>query len=86
MAVADIYTALNEDRPYRKAMSRQESMSVLNKMVRDRALNREFVGLLERNFDEIEHFRCEAQRTSTEEYRSMNPLFIKRYQKGNRNN
>lgn len=75
MAVADIYTALNEDRPYRKAMSRQQSMTVLDKMVKERALNQEYVELLERNFDEIDHYRCEAQRVSAEEYKVMNPLF-----------
>ncbi|WP_054695813.1 HD-GYP domain-containing protein [Syntrophomonas palmitatica] len=82
MAVADIYTALNEDRPYRKAMSRQQSTSVLNQMVKERALNREYVELLEQNFDEIDCFRCEAQRISNQEYHIINPLFAKKYQRG----
>ncbi|NLW90157.1 MAG: HD domain-containing protein [Syntrophomonadaceae bacterium] len=81
MAVADIYTALNEDRPYRKAMSRQQSTSVLHEMVKERALNNEYVGLLEKNFDEIDYFRCEAQRISNEEYHNMNPLFMGKCQK-----
>lgn len=75
MAVADIYTALKEDRPYRQAMSQSQSMSVLHQMVKEGAINSDYVRLLERNFDEVDHFRCEAQKISSEEYSSMNPLF-----------
>jgi len=35
LACLDIYQALGEDRPYRKAMSHEEAMSIMRQMVRD---------------------------------------------------
>ena len=38
MAVSDIYQALSEDRPYRKAMSKDKAFAILDQMVADNHL------------------------------------------------
>ncbi|OWW20163.1 HD-GYP domain-containing protein [Noviherbaspirillum denitrificans] len=47
VAVADIFTALTEDRPYRAGMKKEECMDVLYKMARDGAIDGEVVSLLQ---------------------------------------
>ncbi|NOZ25846.1 MAG: HD domain-containing protein [Nitrospirae bacterium] len=69
MAVADVFTAITEDRPYRKGMSRDRTIEVLRHMADDRALDADIVSLLCRNIDEINSLRKTAQKSSVEEYR-----------------
>ena len=54
MAVADICTALKEDRPYRKSMQKADILAVLVKMVDHNSIDGTVVGVLEKNFSEIE--------------------------------
>ncbi len=53
MAVADIYTALAEDRPYRKGMKRKEIETILMSEVKNNAIEGKIVNLLIENFAEI---------------------------------
>ncbi|HON68699.1 MAG TPA: HD domain-containing protein, partial [Phycisphaerae bacterium] len=53
MAVADVLTAITEDRPYRKGMDRAEAMSVINKLVDKGGLDGQVVRVLEAHYDEI---------------------------------
>jgi len=53
IAVADIFTAITEDRPYRAGMSRNEAQELLNKQVTGGAIDGDIVALLHDNFDEI---------------------------------
>jgi HD-GYP domain-containing protein (c-di-GMP phosphodiesterase class II) len=53
MALADITTALSEDRPYRKALSKEEIMDILWTQVRDNKVDGDVVRTLEKNFDYI---------------------------------
>ncbi len=69
MAVADVFTAITEDRPYRKGMSRDKTIAVLRHMAEDRALDADIVSLLCRHFDEVNALRKSAQEASVEEYR-----------------
>jgi HD-GYP domain-containing protein (c-di-GMP phosphodiesterase class II) len=46
MAVVDIYDALVSDRPYRNAISPEQSMRILNQMVADGKLDADIVGHL----------------------------------------
>lgn len=78
MAVADIYTALNEERTYRKAMSHQDSIKIMNDLVKNKAINGDLLALLDKNFAEINKQRQLAQQVSAEEYSSINPLFIRK--------
>lgn len=66
LAVADVFTALSEDRPYRFAMSSDENRIVLQQMVEERQLDREIVGLLLENFEEINRIGQEAQLAAAE--------------------
>ena len=53
MAVADVFGALTEDRPYHKAMSRREVMKILGKLAGDSGLDGDIVDVLEKDYDVI---------------------------------
>ena len=53
MAVADIFTAIAEDRPYRKGMERGRIVSILKSQVENNALDQKIVNLLIENFGDI---------------------------------
>ncbi len=53
MAVADIMTALAEDRPYRKGLENKEILKILDGLVAKNHLDGSIVEVLRKNFDEI---------------------------------
>lgn len=53
VAVADIFTAISEDRPYRMGMDRTECMHVMNTLVRDGAIDGDIVSLLDHTDDNL---------------------------------
>lgn len=61
MAVADIFTAITENRPYRKGMKDEEALNVMTNMTANGALDGEIINVLQRNYDEIKGTREEAQ-------------------------
>jgi putative nucleotidyltransferase with HDIG domain len=63
MAVADVFTAITEDRPYRKGMSLEQARAVLDSMVADESLCPRVVVLLKEHIHEVNAVRKEAQRT-----------------------
>jgi HD-GYP domain-containing protein (c-di-GMP phosphodiesterase class II) len=69
MAVADVFTALTEDRPYRPSMSNDKALSILDEMVKSGALDGDVVGMLRRNFDDVRYLRTRAEQASNSEYR-----------------
>jgi HD-GYP domain-containing protein (c-di-GMP phosphodiesterase class II) len=68
MAVADVFTSLTENRPYRKAMTRKEATRELRDMVARRDLDGTLVRLLLDHYEEIDRFRASAQSTAVREY------------------
>ena len=68
MAVADIFTAITEDRPYRKGMTDEQTVKVLNSMVNDRSICPVVVSILIDNFEMLYEIRKEAQREASIEY------------------
>lgn len=68
MAVADIFTAITEDRPYRKGMPDGQVVNILKSMVNDRSICPYVVSILIDNFDLINEIRKEAQREASIEY------------------
>ncbi|MEW6244844.1 MAG: HD domain-containing phosphohydrolase [Bacillota bacterium] len=68
MAVADIFTAITEDRPYRKGMPDEQTFNILNSMVKDRSICPYVVSILMDNFDLIYEIRKEAQHEASIEY------------------
>ena len=75
MAVADVFTAITEDRPYRAGMSPQEASRVLVGMAKNGALDGEVVQLLLDNFADVNHLRVLVQSASREEYQDFRTGF-----------
>jgi HD-GYP domain-containing protein (c-di-GMP phosphodiesterase class II) len=53
MAVADIFTALAEDRPYRKGMGKNAILSILKSHAENNFLDRRFIEIIEKHYDDI---------------------------------
>jgi HD-GYP domain-containing protein (c-di-GMP phosphodiesterase class II) len=68
MAVADVFTALTEDRPYRKGMGRVAVLRELRNMVSHGDLDGSLVNLLIGQYDEINRLRASAQAEAVGEY------------------
>lgn len=62
MAVADIFTALTEDRPYRKGMTHEESVAILRAMEKDNSICSYVVSILTENLKTIDEIRKDAQK------------------------
>lgn len=71
MAVADIFTAISEDRPYRQGMNKEEVIQVLLDMSEQRAINSSIVRMLIENYDEINEYRVEAQNKSAGDFEKI---------------
>lgn len=73
MAVADVFTALTEDRPYRRGMKRSDTLKVLDDMRLSSALNGQIVALLGKNYTELEAVRMTAQADARTKYQTVTP-------------
>lgn len=71
MAVADVFTALTEDRPYRPGMTREQALSVLRDMAREGSLDTGVVGLLAEEFDQVNALRQLAQEQARAEFENF---------------
>lgn len=81
MAVADIFTALKEDRPYRQALGKREVLETMGKMAQDGAINGDLLLLLKENYELVNRARCDRQVRSAGEYAAMNPYFSRKMQR-----
>ena len=70
MMVADIYTAISEDRPYRKGMSKDEIFKILSDATAKNNLDSRIVETLFDNFDEINEQIRAIQLASNEFYKT----------------
>jgi HD-GYP domain-containing protein (c-di-GMP phosphodiesterase class II) len=61
MAVADVFTAITEDRPYRAGMTKDNAMKVLNNMVAGHAIDPMIVDIVRDNYEQINELRIKAQ-------------------------
>ncbi|MEW6218554.1 MAG: HD domain-containing phosphohydrolase [Thermodesulfobacteriota bacterium] len=68
MAVADVVTAITEDRPYRPGMQPPDAIRILGRMAHEGALDPDLVHLLLDHLDHVSQTRCEAQENSRREY------------------
>lgn len=71
MAVADVFTALTEDRPYRKPLPPSEVTRILRKMVADGALDEQVVAAVVAQYDELDRRRATAQLSAAWEYKEL---------------
>jgi len=74
MGVADVFTAITEDRPYRAGMTRNNAIREIDSMARNSALNKEIVAVLKDNYEEINSKRRQAQSSAKKEYKGMDRL------------
>ena len=66
--MADVFTALTEDRPYRGGMDTRETMQVIQSMVQDKHLDAGLVETLSRHLPEMNAVRSSAQAAAVKEY------------------
>lgn len=71
VAVADVFTALTEDRPYRKGMVESEATLVLRDMARSNALDSELVERLCGHFEHVNTCRAAAQEEAVGQYEAF---------------
>jgi HD-GYP domain-containing protein (c-di-GMP phosphodiesterase class II) len=71
MAIADVFTALKEDRPYRDGMTREKTLSILEDMAKESALDSDIVLVLKQNYEEINHVRKKVQIKESRDYDSL---------------
>ena len=68
VAVADVFTALTEDRPYRAGMSTTDAYQIIREMVGKGNLDNEVAETLGRDLDVIDEVRKNAQKSALKEY------------------
>jgi HD-GYP domain-containing protein (c-di-GMP phosphodiesterase class II) len=71
LAVADVFTAITEDRPYRKGMSSAGALIVLQAMADHSKLDQDIVGVVGDYFGEINSIREVAQVKAVGEHRQF---------------
>jgi putative nucleotidyltransferase with HDIG domain len=71
VAVADIFTAIAEDRPYRKGMDDEAIKKVLIDLVSKEAICPYITGLLLNNFDKVNNERIKQQSRAAKEYKEF---------------
>ena len=71
MAVADILTALTEDRPYRLGMSKTQAIDILTRMVADGGIDAGLVHLVVQNFPRLNAKRRRAQNAARRAYEAF---------------
>jgi putative nucleotidyltransferase with HDIG domain len=71
VAVADVLTALSEDRPYRRGMAKGEVLRILSEMGDAGKLDRRLVQLVREHHDEVQLARSEAQLAALNSYQEL---------------
>lgn len=72
MAVADIMTALTEDRPYRAGLDEDKTMEILNNMVAQGGVDGDLVELLNSHYAEVNDIRKKAQGEARDFFKNLN--------------
>ena len=75
MAIADIFTAITEDRPYRKGMNKKDSFNILNDMAKNNKIDPHIVAEAKENFDEISTAREKAEHITSRDYQEYRDIF-----------
>jgi len=76
MTVTDIFTAITEDRPYRKGMCFEDVKNVFDDLVKDNKIDGELVEILFDNFDQVSQARIEEQEKAAGLYLEYKEKFI----------
>lgn len=68
MAVADVFTALTEDRPYRKGLDKDQTVDILQSMAEKNELGKDLVEKTIRHYDYLDKIRRTAQDAAYRKY------------------
>ncbi|MDR2924807.1 MAG: HD domain-containing protein [Azoarcus sp.] len=71
VAVADIVTAITEDRPYRRGMSAEKATEILSNMVTSGGIDEGIVAVVKENFQHINGVRIKAQQDAQQKYNAF---------------
>ena len=71
MAVADVFTAISEDRPYRQGMKKERALYVLGNMAKQNEIDGDIVSILKANYGEINEGRETIQREAVSEFKGF---------------
>ncbi|MCF7811403.1 HD domain-containing protein [bacterium] len=71
LAVADVFTALTEERPYRDGLDEAKTMKIIKSMVKSGALDVNIVNLIDSKFEIINKSRAEAQESAWQLHREF---------------
>ena len=71
VAVSDMFTAMTEDRPYRKGMETEETLKILKTLAEKGKLDECIVGVLEKRLDKFKEIQYNEQNTATKEYKQF---------------
>ena len=67
MAVADVFTALSEKRPYRERMKKEQIIDILDNMVKLKHLDKDIVEVVKENYENLEKLNIYIQKELLEE-------------------
>ena len=68
MAVADVFSALQEKRPYKQPMTQEETTAILNNMVKNKSLDPYIVSTILENFDDLSEICMRAGEQAVMQY------------------
>ena len=68
MAVADIFSAITEERPYRKGMEKDKALGILSEDVKNGAISTDIVTLLSDHYAELDELRDQESRVAGKRY------------------
>jgi len=71
VAVSDVFTALTEDRPYRKGMVNGRALDILSSMANVSSIDADVLATLKDNYDEINEIRKHGQAQAKAEYEAF---------------
>jgi HD-GYP domain-containing protein (c-di-GMP phosphodiesterase class II) len=79
MAVADVFTALTENRPYRRGMEPDNAKAALQTMVNAGELDRHLVDMVFEHYDNINIIRDSSQKEAIAEYRMFQEVLHRHF-------
>jgi len=71
MAVADVFTAITEDRPYRAGMERERSIAVMEELAAGKLVDPDVVFIVKNEYEAVNKARINGQETAHKEFRSF---------------
>jgi len=68
MTISDIFTAMTEERPYRKCEPKDNLINILKDMVRANKIDERYVNILVENYDQVFESRAKFQQEAMAEF------------------